>query len=134
MTKKMIVKILIAALLILLLIGGCITPQPKFIETSKGLVEVASDPVNLMAYLPLLLVGGVVVGIFAFLNGSKMGLPAVLSCLAGLGLTIAVIEHTEIISIVSIVGFVIAMGALGLSFFSKKQGIILTKVKNLKGK
>ena len=86
-------------------------------------VDVAVGKVNIM---PFLMIGGVVIGIFALLNGSKLGFAAIIACLAGLALSLAVVKYASILAIGGLVG---SVGTLIVSLFNKQVGLIITTAK-----
>jgi hypothetical protein len=111
-------------LVVCFLLIGCGTGHQKEIDITKVPADVIAE--HKLSIMPFLMVGGVVVSIFALLNGSKMGYAGVIACLVGLTLSLAVVKYANYLAIGGLVG---AIGALVASLFNKQVGIVLRKVK-----
>lgn len=105
-----IVVILFLACLILILSGGCFMAQrsdSKPIDLSAGQSQLW-DAVRNSNWLVTLSIVGIAASIFAYLNGSKLGLAGVAACCVSLFMALAVARFATWMAVCGLIGSVVA--------------------------
>lgn len=113
-------KLLIVVFLIF--IGGCALFQHHpSISVSPKPVSQMWETVKKSDWLVTVSIVGIAIGTFAFINGSKIGLPAIISCCVSLFMTLAVAQYAAWMAICGLIGSILACG---VSILLRKKALI----------
>lgn len=113
-------KLLIVVFLVF--ISGCALFQHHpSISVSPKPINQMWESVKKSDWLITVSIVGIAIGVFAFINGSKIGLPAIASCCVSLFMTLAVVRYATWMAICGLIGSVLACG---VSILLRKKALV----------
>ena len=121
-----------ALFVFMVLLCGCsLLPTSGGGNPSQSAPETLYKTVHKISWLPMLSILGVAGGVFALMNGFRWGIPAIVSCLVALFMSLATARYSGFMAICGLVGSILIVVA---SVLIKHKALveIVTGVEKLK--